>query len=560
MTSRRAHPLTLSALSLALLASFPVLAQVAPDAGQTSRELQRQPVLSVPKATAPLRVEGAAAPTGAAQADARIAVKAVRVADSSVFAAAELEALVADLAGGEHSLGELDAGAARITAWYRERGYALARAYLPAQDIKEGVVVIRVLEGRIGEVRLSNQSRLATAQVNDYLEATRGGEVLQAGPVDRALLLLGDTPGVGAARATLTPGASVGTSDLLVEIDPAAAYAGNLELDNHGNRYTGEYRLGGMLALNSPLSLGDQLSLRVLASDQSLTYSRLAYQLPLGSSGLRLGAAYSDTRYQLGREFASLLAHGSATSASVFAVYPLIRSQAQNLSTTLTWEQKRLNDRTDAPVTATDKRVDLVNLGLAGNQQDALGGGGITTLDMSMVSGRLRLDAASSLTDSTTARSSGGFTRLTYTLSRLQRLTDSETLSLVLAGQEAGKNLNSSEKFSLGGANGVRAYPQGEGSGDQGWMANLELRHSYAANISAIAFYDAGSVTINRTQFAAGANTRSLSGVGVGVNASLAGAQLKAYLAWRSGGGQPTSEPATLKSNPRLWMQLSMPF
>src|SRR5665647_45271 len=117
-----------------------------PDAGQITRDLQKQPELAAPKTIAPLRIEGQAVPQGASNTDVRFAVKSIRVSGSQVFPAAELEALVADLSGAEHSLAELDAGAARITTYYRERGYVVARAYLPAQDIKEGVVVINVLE------------------------------------------------------------------------------------------------------------------------------------------------------------------------------------------------------------------------------------------------------------------------------------------------------------------------------------------------------------------------------------------------------------------------------
>lgn len=546
---------------MTLLASLSAYAAaVAPDAGQTIRELQKQPEPGKPKAAVPLHLEGDTVHKEMADGDVRIDVKAIHVSGSSAFAAAELEALVADLVGSEHTLTELVAGAARITAWYRERGYLVARAYLPAQEIKNGVVVINVLEGRIDKQRVNNQSRLSDESANGYLSAIKSGSTLQAQPVDRALLLLSDTPGVGGARATLQPGASVGTSDLIVELAPSAPYTANVELDNYGNRYTGEYRVDGTLALNSPLKIGDQLSLHALTSDQSMSYARIAYQIPVGGSGLRVGVAYSDVRYWLGKEFVALKSHGTATSGSVFAVYPFIRSQASNLSGTLTWEDKKLGDRTDAPVTTSDKHVQLANFGLAGNHQDALGGAGFTAFDLSLVSGRLNMDAVSLAADELTARSNGAFTRLAYNFNRLQRLTDSNTLSVALSGQQAGKNLNSSEKFSLGGIYGVRAYPQGEASGDQGWLANLELRHSFKDTLQGVLFYDAGAVTTNRNQFAAGANTRNISGAGMGVNANLSGVQIKSYLAWRTGGGPPTSEPATLNRNPRLWLQASKQF
>jgi hemolysin activation/secretion protein len=421
------------------------------------------------------------------------------------------------------------------------------------------VVAISVLEGHIGKQIVNNQSRLSDQSANDYLSSTRSGDVLQAAPVDRQLFLLNETPGVGAARAALQPGASVGTADIVYELTPSAPYIANIETDNYGNYYTGEYRLGAELVFNSPFKIGDQLTLRALDSNQNLAYGYVAYQVPVGGSGLRLGATYFDTRYRLGKDFAALQAHGTANSGSLFAVYPFIRSLASSLSGTLILESKKLVD-TDLVGGPRDKQVQLANLGLNGKHQDALGEAGVTSFDLSLVTGRLSMDAVSLLYDNASAHSNGVFMRFDYNVNRLQRLTDSNTLSVALSGQYASKNLNSSEQFSLGGANAVRAYPQGEGSGDQGWMANLELRHSFEQTLQGVLFYDAGSVIINRNPYLAGANTRFLSGEGVGVNAELAGVQIKAYFALRNRGGQPTSEPTTMNRKSRLWLQLSKQF
>ena len=558
MNIRHTQHCTLSALALIFLATLSAhAAPAAPDAGQTIRELQTQPELNAPKTTPPLRLEEDVTRRDSAQGDVRIVVSGIRVSGSSTFTAAELEALVADLIGGEHTLAELYQGAARITAYYRERGYIIARAYLPAQEIQDGVVVIAVVEGRIGEQQINNQSRLSDARANGYLREIKSGEALRAAPVERALLLLNDTPGVGFTRATLQPGASVGTSDLVVEIDPSAPYFARVAADNFGNRYTGENRVDGALALNSPLKMGDQFTVRALASDQDQTYARVAYQIPAGNSGLRLGAAYFNTRYRLGKEFAPLQAHGTATGTSLFAVYPFIRSQGSNLSGTLTLEDKKLDDFTDAPVTAAAQHIRLASLGLAGNYHDLRGGGGVTSCDLALVAGHLGMDTESQAADELSARRNGGFTRLAYNVTRLQRLTDRDALSVSLSGQWAGKNLTSSEKFFLGGAYGVRAYPQGEAEGDQGWLTTLELRHRFLPDLQGVVFYDAGSVRINHDPFLAGENTRTISGAGVGANANFLGLQINAYAAWRLHGGQPTSEPSSLDRNPRLWVQAS---
>ena len=556
------HKSTALTLCLIVLFSLGARAQSPPDGGQTSRELQKQPELNNPPATnptKPLHIESAVAPNRTLH-DVRSAVKAIHITGSSVYTAETLEALVADLVGREVNLAELEAGADRITAFYRANFYVVGRAYLPPQKINDGVIVINILEGRLEDLRINNQSRVADSLINTYLSNLKNNQALHSKPIDRSLLLLNDMPGVGVARGSLQPGSSVGTSDLIVDLTASALYAGKVELDNYGNRYTGENRLGAALAINSPYTMGDQFSLRALISDQSLTYARLAYQLPVGSSGLRAGAALSDTRYKLGKEFAALDASGAANSGSLFATYPFIRSQVGNLTGTLSFENKNLNDRMAAFNTSTEKNVALINLGLAGNLQDALNAAAVSSFEVSLIAGRLSMDATSQDIDNASTKSNGGFTHLTYNISRQQRLTDTYALSLAVSGQRADKNLSSSEKFSLGGASGVRAYPQGEGNGDQGYLANLELLHSFKNNIQGLLFYDTGSVEINRNPITTSENTRSLSGLGVGMNASFAGVQLKTHLAWRTGGGVPTSEPLAADHNPRLWVQIGKQF
>ncbi len=532
-----------------------VAAPTTPDAGQMTRELQKQPDVIPPKSNTPVRLESAPVISQAGHSQQRFKVNSIRIEGNTVFTTPELYTLVAYLVGGEHTTEAMEAAAARISNWYRAHGNLVARAYLPAQEIQAGILTLRVLEGRHGKQHLHNQSRLSDTLIYAYLHPIQTGDIVRAAPIDRALLLLADTPGIGGTRAILQPGASVGTSDLLVELDPATLYAANIELNNHGNRYTGEHYLRAGLDLNSPLHQGDQLSVRALTSDQNMTYARLAYQLPLGQQGLKIGAAYSNTRYQLGKEFSNLQAHGSADNTSYYLSYPFVRSIYRNLFGTFTFENKQLSAQTGNPVSFVYNQVQLFNIGVAGKQQDALWGGGISTLEVAWVRGKLSLDSALLAADAAGARTAGGFNRFAYGLYRLQRLNDKQSLSINLTGQLSRKNLYASEEFSLGGANGVRAYPQGEGSGDQGWMGNIELRHRFQDNLQGTLFYDMGAVKINRSPFAAVVNARNLAGAGLGVQAQYDRVQLKTFLAWRTQGGLAQSEPTN--PNPRIWLQLS---
>ena len=143
----------------------------------------------------------------------------------------------------------------------------------------------------------------------------------------------------------------------------------------------------------------------------------------------------------------------------------------------------------------------------------------------------------------------------------MQRLSDTAVLSFAISGQQANKNLDSSEKFSLGGANGIRAYPQGEASGDEGQRATLELRQAFGQGLQGTVFYDFGRIKLNKTPFGSpAANSRTLAGAGVGLNASTSQVQLRSSLAWRTDGGQPTSVSQANAKNPTLWLQAMMAF
>jgi hemolysin activation/secretion protein len=558
------NPLPFSALTSALLVALQsgAWAQTppVPDAGQVLRDLQQARPAPPPQSAPLQRIDETA--DLSQQGEAKVMVKSIAITGNKEIPTEQLQPLVAGLVGAERSLTQLNAAARRITAYYRSQGFAVARAYLPAQDITDGAITISIIEGRISSHKINNQSLLSDERAQAYLGQVKDGDVIKSDQIDRGLLLLQDTPGVSTSRATLQPGASVGTSELLIEVNPAKPYSANVMLDNYGSRYTGEYRVAGTFIVASPLRIGDQLMVNGLTSGPDLSFARLAYQLPVGSDGLKVGAAYSDIHYKLGKEFEVLQAHGTATSASVFAAYPFIRSQFKNLNGTVALEDKRLKDYVDGTGTFTPKKVTVTSFGLSGSLQDALGGGGITGLDLSLILGNLSINSPTALAiDNASAQTNGSYTRMTYGANRLQRFTDSTFLAVSLNGQTASKNLDSSEKFSLGGINAVRAYPQGEASGDEGYRGTVELRHNVVPNVQATVFYDWGKVTINRNPFGAPAsNSRNLAGVGVGVNASLGPVQLRSSLAWRTDGGLPTSIPASAAKRPTLWMHATMAF
>ena len=555
---RRTHAMRVWLAAIAMAGPSAAIAQVAPDAGTTLRQLE-PPVLTLPRKPPPaVEVDAPARPALEPAPAIRFILKAFRISGVTAFAQAELQALVQEFVGREVGIADLGDAVGRITGFYSERGYPLATAYLPAQDIAGGIVEILVLEGRYGNLQLLNRTHVSDSVIARHVQGLQGGVV--EGPVlERKLLLLHDLPGAAPGRAVLSPGQAVGETDLRVELDPGRRVAGAIELDNYGSRFTGATRLSGQFDLFSPLGLADWLSVRAAKGDPGLEYARAGYQLPVGGDGLKVGAIYSRVEYRLGKDFSALDATGEAEAWSLIASHPIVRSRRHNLYGRLIAESKDLQDRVDATATVSDRKSATATLSLNGDYFDALGRGAASAYSLAYTGGRLRVETpAEKAIDDASARTHGRFHRWNVAYARRQGLTERTSLYVSFFGQKAGKNLDSSEKMILGGINGVRAYPQGEAPGDSGYLLNVELR--YAFNVAALpgtwqaaGFLDTGEVTINENPFTAQDNRRRLSGGGVGLEWSQPGNfSLRLALAHRIGNERAT---AGSDDRSRAWLQ-----
>ncbi len=530
--------------------------QALPDAGQVLQEvLPRLLLPPTPPATLDLRPsEGVPPAAGGAQ----VTLQGVRLSGHSVFTEAELLSVLGEVKG-EYDLSGLQALAAKLTAHYRANGYPFARALLPAQKLDGGVLEIQIVEGRYGQVKAEGE-RAGEAQV--FLAPLQPGAVIASDALERATLILADQPGI-TISPILRPGQETGTGDLVVNVSREPLLAGDVGLDNHGNRYTGEYRARANIQLDSPFMLGDQIVLRALYSDEDLWLGSLSYSLPLGASGLRGSVGYSHTAYELGKDFKNLGATGTAKVTSLGLSYPLIRSQPRNLTLSATYQHKRLNDQQQLANTDDDKRSEVLPLTLAFDQRDGLLGGGITYGSLGYTIGRMKLDATLEAADIARGQNTrGGFDKWNLDIARVQT-TPVQNLTLFgrLSSQWAGKNLDSSEGFGLGGANGVRAYPQGEGNGDEGWLVQLEARLRLGA-VNPYLFYDHGRVSFNAENAnlttPANPNQREIAGAGLGVRYVQGPWNMDASLAWRTKGGAPQSD--TKDRHPRLWVTAGYRF
>jgi hemolysin activation/secretion protein len=518
-------------------------AQTAPDAGSLLREAERQS-RPLPK-PAPQAVPQAPAPVAA---DAvRVTVKAFTLTGNTLITEADLQAVLSPWVGKESSFTELQKAANAIAEAYRQRGW-FARPQLPAQDVSSGIITINILEGRLGEVRIDDggkELRVERDMVADTMTARqKPGDPLNLDYLERSSNILNDTPGVAVATI-LTAGKGPGESDAVVKVQDKPLLAAVAQVDNTGSRSTGELKLTLSLTLDNLSGKGDQVSVNTNGSEGS-NYLKLAYSLPVGRDGLRVGVSASALKYRVLETFLDPdpakdpKTKGDAQTYGINASYPLLRSATKNIALAAAFDRKDYYNETGR-VATSEKQIHAGLISLTGDILDGLGAGGMTLWGINLTLGDVDLgkNPTNAAADSIGPRTDGGYHKWGYNLARLQRLTDKATLWASFTGQSASKNLDSSEKMSLGGPSGVRAYPVSEGTGDEGWQATLEARYNLSAELQFTTFYDYGSIRLNQNPNYGTAppdNAVSLKSYGFGLSWNQPGQYtLRASLARRIG-------------------------
>lgn len=176
------------------------------------------------------------------------------------------------------TLGMIESVADVITRFYRERGFILAKAYIPEQHVRDGVVTLTLLLGELGEVDIHENKRYSERTIARVFNSDMGKPVITQ-RVEERLYLINDLPGLS-ARGYFEPGSQVGDTKLNINVLSEKWYSANIRMDNHGAPGSGEYRLYADGFVYNPFGFSDQLQLGVLASFEPMnsTYGLIRYQ------------------------------------------------------------------------------------------------------------------------------------------------------------------------------------------------------------------------------------------------------------------------------------------
>ena len=390
---------------------------------------------------------------------------------------------------------QLKLAANSLTLLYKEKGF-LGKASIPKQDITAGIVRIVITEAKFGGVKIDLDPNV-TYHVNpnlirELVEANNPKNLpLNIENLDRSIMIANDLSGVR-VEGTLQAGELEGQTESHIKLTNDAWVTGGFLVDNSGARSTGPVRYLANGSLLSPLKYGDRgdaLYLHTSGSD----YGRLTYDFPLGLSGLHVGINGSALKYNIVEDDVNHnKPYGDSQSAQITLSYPIYRTFMTDIRLSSFLEYKHFSNSNNTDGLVSKYEVNTFNLGLSLKQLNSVLAGGQSNVAFNFDDGDTNYGGSSNQASQSQQDTGGHFNRLRANVVHTQFMQDDLSVVLKANGQWSDVNLDSSQKFYLGGASGVRAYPVNEGAGSNGFVVNAEIRKKLPFNVSVTGFYDYG--------------------------------------------------------------------
>jgi hemolysin activation/secretion protein len=382
-----------------------------------------------------------------------------------------------DFQRGWITIEQLDAIATAVTDYYRERGFILATAFVPEQEVTDGVIRLNVLEGLLGNITVSNNKVFSAATISAALINERGKPVTEE-RIESAIRRINDVPGFR-VRGSFSPGQKVGETNLNLGVLEEQSWESSLRVDNHGSETTGETRVYALTQWNNVLNRGHRVTVGMLGSEgpDSSLFGQIEYEMPVTKDGRgRLKTSFSSNEFAVAATATVPEVIGETDNYNVTWSYQYLRSRTKKLSVQIAYTQKDvLFQVVNSPNLSSDQKLEVVSFATDYTK--------LWDDRQFLFTGRLALDQGHMISGERDNQSID-FSKLVVNLSLLKRIklpewvTDKDySFNVVLKsnGQYTEKFLSSVEQFSLGGANAVRAFGVSDISVDSGVYAGLEI-------------------------------------------------------------------------------------
>ena len=454
-----------------------------------------------------------------------------------------------------------------ITKYYRDKGYFVARAYIPKQNIQNNSLEIAVIEGKFGEFNLENTSLVKDSIVKDILNITKNkNNIISTQSLEETMLRINDMSGIAVTKLGVLAGEEIGTSNFNISTEKTNRIDGYMVADNAGSKYTGKNRAFAGLNVNSPFEIGDKISLSgLLSNGEDLKNGKVSYTAPLSSNGLETELSYSRTTYSLVSldEVEDDTFEGTSNTYQMSFNYPLKRTKDENLYFNLGIAKKDLNDTYSGEKLNPRDIKSLVSGLNYDNTYLAVYKPSNITAKFNLTLGNLSFDDENDKANNiSSVYTNGNYSKINLDLLNTTYLSNNLSLETALKMQYAlrNKNLDGSEDMSVGGSYGVKLYPDGELSAENGYLFNIEAKYqlpninSFKSSVGV--FYDRGKVWM-ANNYNIDFDSKSLQDAGIGYYTSYDNLFGQVQVAWNTNSKEIQSEA---NRNSRVLFQCGISF
>ena len=505
----------------------------------------------------PTHVPGISVPEAAEQLTFKL--EGIDLQNMKAFKTSEIAEIYKPYMGQNVPLATLWHIAGQITQFYREQGYFLCRAYVPQQEIEDGIAVIKVVEGAIADIKLDSEQLAHNPVVQELFERIQQKQPVTAYELEKFMLLMNSFPGVN-FRAVLepienAPAGLVSLSLLSEEIAGRGTFTGN----NYGSKFLGPYQASVTYEKSYVPLQNTAISVLTSTPVDELNYVGVEHSMPI-SPDLELNLSASHVQSQPGDSLEENDIQSTSTEFGLGVTWQAIRQRQENLAFTFEFNTKNSNGDILDNNPLTRDRIRVLRAGLNYDNIDRLNGFNFLNLKISQ---GLDVMGASQEGDANLSRAEvkPNFTTAQFSYLRQQGFGQNFMTVSQLSGQLASGPLFSSEEFGYGGQNFGRAYDPSDITGDHGLAASLELRYVglkpwQKFSFQPYTFYDVGKVWnedndgVDVSAASAGVGVRLSHHSGMGGNIGLAWPLTKAISSPLYGNGK----------SPRVNLQLNYGF
>ena len=485
----------LLAAAAAAAAAEPATAQPFERPAQERPEL---PAFEAPPGKRPeIELPDLPAPEPDATGGPRILVRAFEIEGSTVFGDEELQPLLAPWIGREVDSEDLLAIRDAITELYVEHGHVNSGAVIPDQDPTDGVIRIRVVEGRISAIEIEG-ARYYRASRLERRVALGAATPLDVVKLEEALQILQQDPRIERVHARLRPGEAPGDAVLEVRVEEARPWRLDLEADNYANPAFGGYQGEAHFGDENLLGFGDAIGGRFRVAD-GILYVSGGYDFPVSARGtlLRIGGEWSDSKI-VEDPFSELDIETRYGSVRIGGEHPVYRTLHTSVRLGLTGEWRRARTRIcafedilggcdpfafpgsgaqpgDGKTTVSVLRLsqELVRR----DQNQVIAARSMLSIGLPILGAADRDIPASALGVGGLRQPDGEFVAWLAQLQWVRRFEPWGLQAILrVDSQLASDALPSLERFPIGGHLSVRGYRENQLVRDQGVVASLEVR------------------------------------------------------------------------------------